>query len=100
MTIISCAKMTRSSAQPLYFSYLSTLHHIFFDQMRVPLAGHGFIYADTIRTAVLLSLNRLAWTITVLYFNTCLTNGRSMPITVVSIQSDARMLTFLLILGF
>lgn len=68
--------------------------------MKVPLAGHGFIYADAISKAVLLPLYHLAWTITVLYFTTCLTNGRSMSITAVSTQSDARTLTFLLILGF
>jgi len=72
------------------------MHHLFFDQMRVPLAGHGFIYADAISKAVLLSLDHLAWTKTVLYFTICLTNGT----TVVSTQSDARMLTFLLTLGF
>jgi hypothetical protein len=84
MAIIRHAKLTRTSAQPLYFSYLSTLHHLFFDQMRVPLAGNGLIYADAISKAVLLSLDHLAWTITVLYFTTCRTNGRRMSITVVS----------------
>jgi hypothetical protein len=42
------------------------LHHLFFDQVRVPLAGHVFIYANTISKAVLLSLGHLAWTKTVL----------------------------------
>jgi len=100
MTIIRCAKLTRASAQPLYSSYPSPLHCLFFNQMRVPLAGHGFIDADAISKAALLSLDHLAWTVTVLYVNTCLTNGRSMSITVVSTQSDTRMLTFLSILGF
>jgi hypothetical protein len=71
----------------------------FFYQMKVPLAGHGFIYGDAISKAVLLSLDHLAWIITVLYFFTCLNNGRNMSIIVVSKQSDVRMLTFLLILG-
>jgi hypothetical protein len=67
--------------------------------MRVPLAGHGFTYVDAISKAVLLSLDHLAWTITVLYFTICLTNGRSTSTTVMSTQSDARMFTFLYILG-